>query len=54
MRRQCRRTMTRRTLYEYVGSLTRPVRYRSETGLHPFWREAPSAPLKGELSARMG
>ena len=27
----------------------RPVRYRSETVLHTFWREAPSAPPLGEL-----
>ena len=52
MRRQCRRTMTRRTLYEYVGSRTRPILYSSETGLHPFWREAPLPPLEGEVVER--
>ena len=33
-RRQCRRTMTLRPLYQYVDSLPRPVTYHSETGLH--------------------
>ena len=39
--------MTLRTLYQSVGFLTRPVRYRSKTGLGTPRREAPSAPLKG-------
>ncbi len=33
-RRQCRRTMTLRPLYQYVDSLPRPVTYHSKTGLH--------------------
>ncbi len=48
----------------YVSALTRPVRYRSRTGLETatvgvdeyvdLWREAPLAPPLGELSARTG
>ncbi len=41
--------MTLRTLYQYVGSLTRSVRYHSKTGLGTPRREAPSAPPMGEL-----
>ena len=45
--------MTLRTLYQYVGSLTRPVRYRSETVLHMLCRGRlvvdPSAALPPQL-----
>ena len=47
--RQCRRTVTLRTLYQYVTSRTHPVTIPLRNRLVYARREAPSAPPLGEL-----